>query len=369
MAAWDFALAAALPFQPPVDSMACRFNAQIVAVVVLSLAWSSTCLAQGVQEEPVSQQMSPPGQAVPAGEAVGSISGTVIDPTGAVVPGAKVQLTQEKTAGQMASTDDQGRFSFSDVAPGPYQLTITATGFANQTLSEVLGPKESEQVPAIMLSIATAVTSVQVGVPRVEVAEGQIKAEEKQRVLGIVPDFYVSFVPNAAPLNFRQKFELAWRTTTDPFTFTLAGGIAGIQQAQNYFGGYGQEIGGYARRYGANYADLVTSTLIGDALLASVFKQDPRYFYKGTGSIKSRTFYAIANAVICKGDNGRWQPNYSRVLGHLAAGGISNLYYPAQNRHGATLTFENGAIGIGGSAIADLFQEFVVRKFIPKAHK
>lgn len=348
--------------------MSWRFHAQIVAIAAFILAWSSSCLAQVRQDALSSQQMTASGQQVSADES-GRITGTVIDPTGAVVPGAKVQLTQENAPAQTALTDEQGRFTFAGVVPGAYQLAITAVGFATQTLSEVLAPGEIQELPPVMLNIATAVTTVQVGLPQTEVAEEQMKAEEKQRVLGIVPDFYVSFVPNAAPLDSRQKFALAWKAASDPFTFTLAGGIAGVQQAQNYFGGYGQEVSGYARRFGANYADLVTSTFIGDALLASVLKQDPRYFYKGTGSNKERTFYAIANAVICKGDNGHWQPNYSRMLGHLAAGGISNLYYPAKDRHGATLTFENTGIGIGGSAAANIFQEFVVRKFIPKAHQ
>ena len=85
--------------------------------------------------------------------------------------------------------------------------------------------------------------------------------------------------------------------------------------------------------------------MIGGAILPSLFKQDPRYFYKGTGRITSRAMYAIANSVICKGDNGRWQPNYSGILGGIAAGGISNLYYPASDRSGVELTFDNALIG------------------------
>lgn len=107
-------------------------------------------------------------------------------------------------------------------------------------------------------------------------------AEEKQRVLGIIPDFYVSYVPNAAPLDFKQKFNPAWKARSNPFTFVLAGAIAGIQQSQNYFKGYGQGFKGYAKRYGANYANTVTANFIGDAILPSLLKQDPRYFYKGT---------------------------------------------------------------------------------------
>jgi hypothetical protein len=70
----------------------------------------------------------------------------------------------------------------------------------------------------------------------------------------------------------------------------------------------------------------------------------------------------MANAVICKGDNGHWQANYSFIIGDLAAGGISNLYYPAKNRNGAALTFENTALVIGGGAIGNIFQEFFLRK-------
>jgi hypothetical protein len=154
---------------------------------------------------------------------------------------------------------------------------------------------------------------------------------------------------------------LAWKATVDPINFGLTGAVAGIQQAANSFSGYGQGAQGYGKRYGAAYADSVIGTFIGSAILPSLLKQDPRYFYKGTGSKRSRFAYAIANAVICKGDNGHWQPNYSGILGSLAAGGISNLYYPATDRD-ATVTFDNTLIAIGSSAANNLLQEFVIRK-------
>jgi hypothetical protein len=141
--------------------------------------------------------------------------------------------------------------------------------------------------------------------------------------------------------------------------------IAGIQQANNTFPGYGQGAEGYGKRFGASYGNIFIGTMIGDAFLPSVFKQDPRYFYKGTGTIRSRTLYALANAVICKGDNGNWQFNYSAMLGTLAASGISNLYYPAADRDGAALTFENLGFSIAASGIANLFQEFLIPKLTP----
>jgi hypothetical protein len=300
----------------------------------------------------------------------GSIHGTVVDRTGAFIVGARVKLTgDDPSQNQEVSSDDGGQFLFANVTPGLFQLTITLTGFATQSLSGALSSGEVYTVPQTTLAIATAATEIRVVPTVVEVAEDEIKVEEKQRVLGVIPNFYVSYIPNAAPLSPKQKFELAWKTTVDPVTFGLNGAIAGIQQAQNDFSGYGQGAGGYAKRYGASYTNLATETFIGGAILPSLLKQDPRYFYKGSGSKRSRILYAIANAVICKGDDGHWQANYSSILGSLAAGGISNLYYPAKNRDGAELTFENALIGIGESAAANIFQEFVVRRLTPSASK
>jgi hypothetical protein len=198
-----------------------------------------------------------------------------------------------------------------------------------------------------------------------EIAQDQIREQEKQRVLGVFPNFYVTYVHDAAPLSPKQKFELAWKSTIDPVNLAVTGVIAGVQQAQDNFSSYGQGAQGYGKRYGASLADSVSETFIGGAILPSLLKQDPRYFYKGTGTKKSRVLYALANAVICKGDNGRWQPNYSSILGNLAAGGISNLYYPDADRNGMGLTLETALIGIGATAATNVLEEFVIRKFTP----
>jgi hypothetical protein len=299
---------------------------------------------------------------------LGSIRGTVVDQTGTVVVGARVGLARgDEPPNLEVLSDGDGQFSFADVGPGPFHLTIGSAGFATQTFSGVLHSGEIYSVPRTTLAIATAVTEVRVVPSRTELAEDEIKVEEKQRVLGVVPNYYVTYIPHALPLTPKQKFELAWKTMVDPVSFGLTGAIAGIQQADDDFSDYGQGAQGYGKRYGAAYADFVTSTLIGSAILPSLLKQDPRYFYKGTGSKRSRIFYAMANAVICKGDNGHWQANYSGILGSLAAGGISNLYYPAKDRGSAELTFENALIGIGASAATNLLQEFVIRKLTPSA--
>lgn len=301
-------------------------------------------------------------------QATGTITGTVVDRTGAVVAGAQVKLNRDQqTPARGTVSGSDGQFSFTNLPPGPFQLTIAATGFAAQTVSGNLQAGENRNLLSITLAIAKADTEVMVSpATNVEVAEEQIKVEEQQRVLKVIPNFYVSYVPNAAPLIARQKFRLAWKTVIDPVSFIVVGAFAGVQQSQNSFPGYGQGAQGYAKRYAASYGDFLSGTLIGSAILPSLLKQDPRYFYKGTGSKRSRILYALANSVICKGDNGHWQTNYSSILGSLAAGGLSNLYYPEEDRNGARLTFENTAIGIGTSGALNLMEEFVVRKFTPK---
>jgi hypothetical protein len=295
-------------------------------------------------------------------KASGSVSGKVVGQDGVGLVGAKVKLSVEgQPAGQEAMTGEDGQFTFTNVAPGSFQVTVNLEGFAAQNSTGVLHSGENLAVPQISMVLATHVTQVRVEMSSIEIAQEQMNDEMKQRVFGVIPNFYVTYVPNAAPLTPKQKYHLALRLGIDPVYIATAAAVAGVQQARNEFSGYGQGAQGYAKRFGATFGDFTISNLLGNAVLPSVFKQDPRYFYKGTGSAKSRALYAIANAVICKGDNGHWQANYSSIVGSLAAGGISNLYYPASDR-GATLTFENTAIGIGGSAILNLLKEFVLTK-------
>ena len=299
----------------------------------------------------------------------GNIDGTILDQSGAVSVGAKIRLTHNgQAAGPELVSGNNGQFSFSHVSPGPFQLTISAPGFANQVFSGELKAGQTFLVPAIVLPVAAAETQVKVGVSTVEVAEAQIKQQEQQRILGFVPNFYVSYEPNAAPLNARQKFELAWKTAIDPVTLFGTGLYAGFEQAGNRYPEYGQGLEGYGKRYAVGYADAVSGIFIGNAILPSLLKQDPRYLYKGTGTTRSRLLYAIASSVICRGDNKRWQPNYSFMLGSVAVGGISNLYVPARERNGAGSVFANALISIGQGSLAGILQEFLVPKLTPKLH-
>lgn len=200
--------------------------------------------------------------------------------------------------------------------------------------------------------------------------EAELRAQKRQRVLGIMPEFNTSNVSNAEPLTPAQKFELAAKTVFDPFTFAVAGIDATLNQLQDDFPEYGQGVVGFAKRFGASYADSFDGTMIGNALFPVILKQDPRYFRKGTGTFAGRFFYAITSTFRCKNDNGHWAPNYSNVLGNIAAGTIANLYYPPSDR-GIGLTAERAGTVTAEGAIGAVFIEFwpdISRKLFAKKH-
>jgi hypothetical protein len=312
-------------------------------------------------DDPLSQTNVP--AAPPQQKNYGTVNGRVVDQNGNAVAGTNVQIKSSlESAIQQVQSDEDGRFDFDRVPPGPFLLTTTGQGFVTQTLSHTLRPGESYVVPPITMFLATVVTEVRVSPSIEEIAQEEFEELEQQRVFGIVPNFYVSYVGEAAPLSPKRKFELALKATTDPVTMVAVATIAGVDQATNRFSGYGQGAQGYAKRYGASYANFASGLWIGGAVLPSILKQDPRYFYKGSGTKRSRFLYAVSRPFICKGDNQRWQPNYSSVLGDLAAGGLSNLYIPERDRHGARLTFENAGIALGTSAAINVLQEFVLHR-------
>ena len=291
-------------------------------------------------------------------------------PGGALLAGAKIVLAGKVT--RTATTKSNGEFSFTGVPAGSFRLTASGPGMAAVTVRRiVLRPGSVRFLREIVLQVASAAVTVRVVAPSEQLAEQQLQLQMHQRVLGVLPNFMSSYNWNAVHLWPKQKFQLALRVELDPVTFAVIGAEAGIEQGFGRYPGYGTGVEGYAKRYGADYANDVAGGMIGDALLPSILRQDPRYFYKGTGSFGSRALYAMSRAILCRGDDGKTEFDYSRVIGDFAAGGISNLYYPAANR-GAGLVFANGLIEIGGDAAANLIREFILPGFtshVPRAAK
>jgi Carboxypeptidase regulatory-like domain len=305
------------------------------------------------------------GQSVQGAEPrPGKLVGTVTDLNGDTVPNATVVLkATDGSDPRSIVTSENGLFEFQDVKPGiHYQLSISARDFADWTSPAItLDPGQFKLVTGIQLRVETQHTTVDVHYDPVEVATEQFRAEEKQRVFGIIPNFYVAYDPNAEPLTTKMKFKLALKVSTDPVT---AGGILFIASAKQAANSpkYGQGWGPYGERVGAIAADGFSDIMIGGAILPSLLHQDPRYFYQGTGSTGSRIRHAMFSPFVARGDNGKWQPNYSSVGGDLASAGLANLYYPQSNR-GAGLVLGNFAIGTAERIGANLAQEFLIARF------
>jgi hypothetical protein len=258
-------------------------------------------------------------------------------------------------------SDANGEFSFIQILPGSYRVIVSAKGFALFTSADfVVKVKQAYEVPDISLSIATSNIEVTVR-PTDLIAAEQIRAEEKQRLIGVIPNFYTSYVYDAAPLTWKQKFSLATRGTFDPVAILGVGFAAGIEQANNSYAGYGQGAAGYSKRFAAKFADGRSSDFLTHAVFPSLLHQDPRYYYQGSGSVKSRFLHAVGSAFVTRSDSGRTVPNYSYLLGDMCAGALSNLYYPAANR-GAHLVFTNAAVGLAGRVGGNLLREFLSRR-------
>ena len=240
----------------------------------------------------------------------GTITGTVLDTNQDVLQGAQVTIAgQASSATHSVKSGSNGQFEFSALPPDSYKLTVTAPGMSTFSTPEIaLAAGEDRIVPAVTLSVFGGATSVTVNGNKEELAEQQVQIALQQRVGGIIPNFYSTYDCNAPPMEAKQKFQLSVHSIFDPVSLLAVAGVAGAEQYQNVFPAYGSGFEGYGKRYGAAFANHVSGILLGRGVYPAIFHQDPRYFYKGKGSVSSRVLYAVSAAVIARGDDGRWKP-------------------------------------------------------------
>jgi hypothetical protein len=293
----------------------------------------------------------------------GSIQGKVTDSSGAPILGAVVKIDAADGTSRVTATDMEGAFQLSSLAPGNYSVRISASGLSDWAASDV-SPSSSADSRLLLavMQVATEVTTVTVGLSPEDLAAEQLKHETQQRVLGVLPNYFVAYENNAAPLSPKQKLNLSFKTLIDPATFGAVGLTAGIQQIKNSYWQFGQGSEGYAKRFGAAYGSAATNLLITSVLADSVLHQDPRYFYSGQGTKKQRAWYAIKSAFRARGDNGKWQPPYAGLAGAIGGAEISDLYYPGSRTQytllGRSLMFHfAGLIGL------NLSEELFLKRF------
>jgi Carboxypeptidase regulatory-like domain len=295
-----------------------------------------------------------------------SIHGTVTDVQDAAVPGATVTVTSAVAhSDRTVTTNETGWFDVKDLEPGvPYHVTVRGSGFGVWTSPPVIAkPGQAFGLEDIKLTISVVETTV-VAMTQEQLARQQVTALEHQRVLGVIPNFFVSYDKHPVPLTTKLKYELSFKAATDVVSIAGDFFLAGINQAADT-PDYQQGAKGYAQRFGASYAQSFSNVMIGGAVLPSLLHQDPRYFYQGEGTGKSRALHAISSPIICKGDNGHSQFNFSSVGGDLISGALTNAYFPPSNR-GPGLVFYSALINTGGRVANALVQEFILAKYTKK---
>jgi hypothetical protein len=296
-------------------------------------------------------------------DANGAIHGKVTDATGAAVLGAVITI--EGTGGNPRTTvtDENGTFQISSLPLANYNVKISASGLSDWIAANVRASVSPESNPLLaVLQVAPTTTTVTVGVSPQELATEQLNHELKQRALGIIPNYYVTFEPHPAPLSPTQKLHLASKMLLDPTTFAAVGITAGIEQGMNSYRQFGQGAEGFAKRFGAAYGTAASGILITSVLADSVFHQDPRYFYSGQGTKAQRAWYAVKSAFLTRGDNGKWQPPYATLTGMIASAELSQAYLPG-SRTQYTLLGRSLMFRFGGLVGLNLAEEFLAKKF------
>ena len=138
----------------------------------------------------------------------GNLQGTVADPSGAAIPQAKVALLNLATQASAATTTDAtGGFRFLSLAPGPYQITVEAVGFAKAEATVNLDTNQNLNVPiAVKVGAESETVNVTAEVPLVNTTEtrNQMTLETKEL--------------SSLPLAGRSMFSLV----------TVAPGVSGL---------------------------------------------------------------------------------------------------------------------------------------------
>jgi hypothetical protein len=296
-----------------------------------------------------------------------SIHGTVTDVQDAAIPAAIITIDEPAAIGRRTATaDGVGSFELTNLDPSvPYKLTVSANGFATWTSGAiVLKPGQALGLDEIELKISVVETTV-AALTVEQLARQQATVEEKQRVFGVIPNFYVIYDKNPVPLTTKLKYEIAFKAGTDIVSVLGDVVLAGVNQAADT-PNYQQGWLGYAQRFGAVYADSFSNIMIGGAVLPSLLHQDPRYFYRGTGTGRSRALHALSSPFVCRGDNGHLQFNASSMGGDLISASLTNIYYPPSNR-GPGIVFSSFLINTGGRLANAMVQEFILGKHTTNA--
>jgi hypothetical protein len=160
---------------------------------------------------------------------------------------------------------------------------------------------------------------------------GQTQEPPDKRVFGVLPNYRTANETAVyTPITAKQKFTIGAKDSFDYPLFLLSAALAGLGQLSNQNPSFGQGLAGYGRRLGTGFADQAIGNMMTESIFPSILHEDPRYFRRGYGTVKSRIWYAATRVFVTKTDAGNTRFNFSEVLGNATGVAISDAYYPDQ---------------------------------------
>jgi hypothetical protein len=219
------------------------------------------------------------------------------------------------------------------------------------------------------LSAATELkpqAALAVPAPDIIPVEPKVSPEGKQtkRMFWIIPNFAaVSADTKVPPLTNREKYALALKGSVDYSSFVWAGMLAGQNMALRSYPELGNGMTGYSRYYWRAFVDQASASFFTEGLVPAVTREDPRYFTLGHGGFLHRVGYALSRVVVTKMDSGRMGFNYAEIVGSGMEAGLSNAYYPPQERG-----FHNTAVNWAAQLEAASLNN-IIREFWPDIHR
>jgi hypothetical protein len=195
--------------------------------------------------------------------------------------------------------------------------------------------------------------------------------KKDDRMFYVMPNYLtVDGQSQVPPVSWKEKFSMAVKGSFDPYEFTVVGIVAGIRQAENSSPAFGQGFEGYAKRYGAAFADQVDGNIMVGGVYPTILKIDPRYYRLGRGSGAHRFGYAIDRIFIARRDSGTHMFNVPEFAGNATAIAIPNFYYPAADRSFST-SLSGWGLQMGIDAFGNELKEFWpdIHGYLQKRHE
>ena len=313
-------------------------------------------------------------------------SSVVILCAGLVFLGAPQRLQSQEAAGSSSTAGSVASTNLPEAPvpqPAPQPGVVASNESAEQAAGQSAAPAQNAGAPTAQAPNAAGPGATPAAAPdagqsssaaqstptettaqksQKEIADEQLKQQEKQRVMGVMATFNTTRDPNAVPLSAGQKYKLFLKSASDPWPFLLAGVVGSLDQATNSPPEWGQGWGAYGHRFATSYSDYFIGNFFGNAVLPSLLHEDPRYFQKGKGKVINRILWAAGSSFWCKRDNGGWGPNWANVGGNFIGTAIARLYYPPSERNvkdtlmdGLTVTYE----GMPGAELIEFWPDMV----------